>query len=320
MRILRVERKTYIYLIFFTATLLSLIVIFSYNDKSLPTRTSPATQKVIYTQCNCAVFRLDDIEDYGKNKVQSAILDHFITENKKLVAAIILDRFGNLAPYGKVYTKVKEGHDKGLFEPAIHGLKHINYPGLSKEEQKETLTEANNRLQSLLGKKSRIFAPPLNQFDSYTIQAMAKSGMDILSTTYREENNTSNPYKVSTLSATNNSKIELSEVNIIETGSSQTLNETIYHVPFNVSLLDLTRRGYSGENLTEKVISNVNSNIAKFGFSVIVLHPNDFATFDSATESYVNTLDTNKFQTLVNIIDGLDAITIKIAFYQDVID
>ena len=102
---------------------------------------------------------MDDITDFGIN-VKSAILDHFISENKKLTLAIILDKFGKVSD-GTVFTKVKEGYDKGLFELAIHGLNHTKYSELDKEQQKEDFMEANNKLVTLFGNKSRIFCSPL---------------------------------------------------------------------------------------------------------------------------------------------------------------
>ena len=304
------------YTVIFTLIVLSPIIILPfYNDPSLSTGTNMAQNG--YLRCKCVIFRVDDIGDFGKNKVQSAILDHFITDNKKLSVGIVLNSFGNLGSDGIVYTKVKEGYEKGLFELAIHGLNHLNYSGLTEKQQNEDFIEANNKLQLLFGNKSRIFIPPFNQFSSDTLKAMAESGLDIFSTSYWEESKTLNPYKVPTLFKTNGSKLQLSEVNVNESDSRQTLKK-IYHVPFNTSLLYFLREGYSGENITQKVLSNVNKNIAKYGFSVIVLHPTDFATFNSSNRSYTNAIDPLKFQMLANIIDSLEARGISIVDYDDV--
>jgi peptidoglycan/xylan/chitin deacetylase (PgdA/CDA1 family) len=319
MRKLQTETSYFPYNIFFATLILSLIIFLSFsNDKSSLIVTNTAAQNGYSLPCKCVIFRLDDISDFDKNKIQPAILDHFITENKKLIAAIIVGKFGNLPSDGTVYTKVKEGYDKGLFELALHGLNHIKYSELTKEQQKEDFIEANNKLLSLFGNKSRIFVPPFNEFNSDTIKAMSESGLDIFSTSYRQENITPNPYKVSTPFTTHN-KIQVSEVNFNESDSRPTLKNTIYHVPFNTALLHLIRDGYIGGNLTEKVLSNVNNNIDKYGFSVITLHPTDFATFNSSSGSYANTVDPNKFQVLVNIIDGLESGGISFADYSDII-
>jgi peptidoglycan/xylan/chitin deacetylase (PgdA/CDA1 family) len=316
---MQVERKLrYVsYFIFFEITILSFIIIIAllYNNLPLPIVTNAAAKNSTYAPCNCAIFRLDDIDDSSKSKVRSAILGHFTSENKKLVAAIILSRFGNLASDGSVYTKVKEGFDKGLFQLAIHGWNHTKYSKLTEEQQKQDFIDANNKLLSLFGNKSRIFAAPFNEFNSDTIKAMAESGLDIFSATYFQEYRTPNPYKVPGLFVTSNSKIQLSEVNITDSDSKQILKKTIYHVPFDISLLHLLRQGYSGQNLTERVLSEVNKDIAKYGFSVIALHPSDFSTSKSPTGI---TFDPNKFQVLIDIIDRLETRGISIANFNDI--
>ena len=145
---------------------------------------------------------------------------------------------------------------------------------------------------------------------------MAESGLDIFSTTYHQENTTPNTYKTETLFTTNNTEIYLSK-DAIEADSKQTSKKTIYHVPYNTAILYLTREGYVDGNLTENVLSNVNRNIAKYGFSVITLHPSDFATFD-ASGNPTTIVDPNKLQVLVNITDRLDSNEISIVSYSDI--
>jgi peptidoglycan/xylan/chitin deacetylase (PgdA/CDA1 family) len=320
MRKLQAERglSYFSYIIFFPILILSLIIILSFSiDKSSPIVTNIAAQKGPSIPCKCVVFRLDDITDFGNN-VKSAILNHFITENKKLIAAIILDKFGNKAFDDSVYAEVKEGYDKGLFELAIHGLNHTKYSELTEEQQKDDFIKANNKLLLLFGNKSRIFAPPFNEFNADTFRAMAESGLDIFSTSYHQENIIPNPYKVSTIFTTNNSNIQLSEVNVNNSGSRQDPKKAIYHVPFHISLLRIYRDGYVGENLTEKVLSTVNENIDKYGYSMITLHPTDFATFNSSSGSHINSVDPNKFQVLVDIIVRLEAGGISTASLSDI--
>jgi peptidoglycan/xylan/chitin deacetylase (PgdA/CDA1 family) len=301
------------YLVFFTSiTILSLIAIIFFLHESLEIVTSAAAENSRYIPCNCAIFRLDDVNDGKNGVVRSAILGHFINENRKLIAAIIVNNFGNIESDGTVYAKVKEGYEKGLFELAIHGWNHIRYSELTEQQQMQDFTRANNKLLSLFGNKSSIFIPPFNAFSSDTIKAMAESGLDTLSTSYFEEDKTSNPYKLPNLSATNNSKIQLSQIKVNDSDSTRIINKTIYHVPYDIALLGLIRDGYSGENLTQKVLSDVNKNIARYGFSVITLHPSDFATFKG------NIIDTNKFHILVDIIDGLDTAGISTANFKDV--
>ena len=303
----------YIYLVF----LIPIFLLFAFST-SLTMATIASGQENSYLPCKCVIFRLDDVGDYGANQVQSSIMDHFISENKKLIVAIILNDFGNLGPDGVVYAKVKEGYDKGLFELGIHGWNHIKYSDLTEGQQLDSFIEANRKLQSLFGNKSRIFVPPFNEFNSGTVQAMGKAGLNIFSTSYQKEDRTPNPYKVSNRFITNNSKIQMSEANIYDSSSSHTIKEPVYHVPFDTSYLELIRQGYSGENLTQKILTNVNKNIARYGFSVITLHPTDFAAIDSSTGKYTNSVDAIKFQYLVDIIDMLQSQRISITDFSHI--
>jgi peptidoglycan/xylan/chitin deacetylase (PgdA/CDA1 family) len=306
------------YIMFFAITTISFIIFFSLFNKTFGVLTHTSAQNRPFLNCKCAIFRLDDIEDNSKSKVETAILGHFIDKGKKLVTAIIVNRFGNLASDGTVYAKVKEGYDKGLFQLAIHGWNHVRYSNLTEEQQKQDIINSNNKLLSLFGNKSRIFAPPFNAFDSDTIEAVAESGLNIFSASVDEEAKTINPYKLSTLLTTNNSKLGLSEVNATSSDGRLPLMKEIYHIPFSTSLLDLMRRGYSGQNLIERILSDVNRNIASQGFSVINLHPTDFATFNASSGSYRNEVDPFKFQNLVNLFDRLEAANIRIANFADI--
>ena len=305
-------RQEFAHISYISITILSLIVIFFLLHQSHTIVTSAEAENGGYIPCKCAIFRLDDVNDGNNGVVRSAILGHFINENKKLIAAIIVNDFGNLESDGTVYAKVKEGYEKGLFELAIHGWNHIRYSELTEQQQKKDFISANNKLLSLFGNRSNIFIPPFNAFSSDTIKAMAESRLDILSTSYFEEGKTSNLYKLPNLLDTNNSKIQLSRIQVNDSDSMRILNKTIYHVPYDIALLGLIQDGYSGENLTQKVLSDVNKNIARYGFSVITLHPSDFATFKG------NIIDTNKFQILVDIIDSLDTAGISNANFRDV--
>jgi peptidoglycan/xylan/chitin deacetylase (PgdA/CDA1 family) len=252
-----------------------------------------------YDPCNCVIFRLDDVVDGGKNVPMTAIMDHFISENKKLSPDIVVSLFGNSAPNGLVFNKVEEGHDKGLFEIGVHGYRHVKHSELSLQEQRDDFTKAKNKLLSLLGDDARLFGAPYNEFNADTIRAMAESGLDIFSTSYYYERITTNPYKVSTSYTTDNSIIQLSEVTITDSQTGDNIKRRIYHVPFDISLLDLTNKGYSGSALTQEVLRRAEINISKYGFAVVVLHPNDVATS-------TNQVDSNKFKVLVDITNGLE--------------
>jgi peptidoglycan/xylan/chitin deacetylase (PgdA/CDA1 family) len=264
-----------------------------------------------YDPCNCVIFRLDDVVDGGKNVPMTEIMNHFISKNKKLSPDMVVSQFGNSAPNGLVFKKVKEGHDKGLFEIGVHGYRHVKHSELSLQEQTNDFTNAKNKLLSLLGDDARLFGAPFNEFNADTIKAMAQSGLDIFSTSYYYERITTNPYKVSTSYTTDNSIIQLSEVTITDSQAGELTKKRIYHVPFDIALLDLTNRGYSGNALTQEVLRRAEINISKYGFAVVVLHPSDVA-------ASTNQVDPNKFKVLVDITNGLQNKGRGLSHFSDV--
>jgi peptidoglycan/xylan/chitin deacetylase (PgdA/CDA1 family) len=273
-----------------------------------------------YNPCNCVIFRLDDVADSGNTVPMIGIIDHFISENKKLSPDIIVSKFGNPASNGLVFDKVKEGYDKGLFEIGVHGYRHVRHSQLSLQEQKDDFTNAKNKLLSPLGDNdTRLFGAPFNQFNADTIKAMAESGLDILSTSYYYEQNNANPYKVSTSHATDNSIIQLSELTITDNQTGEHTKKRIYHVPFDISLQNLIGKGYSGNGLTQEVLRRADINISKYGFAVIILHPPDVAPWtDPLTNQVPNQVDANKFQVLVDITNGLEDKGIGFSHFSDV--
>jgi peptidoglycan/xylan/chitin deacetylase (PgdA/CDA1 family) len=271
-----------------------------------------------YNPCSCVLFRLDDVVDGSINVPLTSIMDHFISKNKKLSPDIVVSEFGNSAPNGLVFKKVKEGHDKGLFEIGVHGYRHVKHSELSLEAQKDDFTNAKNKLLSLLGDDARLFGAPYNEFNADTIKAMAESGLDIFSTSYSKESTTTNPYKVSTSYPTDNSIIQLSEVTITNTETGEHTKKRIYHVPFDISLFNLINNGYSGNELTQEVLRRAENYISNYGFAVVVLHPNDVATYNSNTGTWSNKVDSNKFQVLIDIINGIEGRGIGLSHFSGV--
>jgi peptidoglycan/xylan/chitin deacetylase (PgdA/CDA1 family) len=115
-----------------------------------------------YSACNCVIFAMDDMEDCGDDNVQLATMDYFISKNLPFTASIIVSKLVNSSNL-KVFHKIEEGVDKGLFDFAIHGYRDINHSQLTKEEQESDFSKANDKLEYLLGKRADIFMPPYNR-------------------------------------------------------------------------------------------------------------------------------------------------------------
>jgi peptidoglycan/xylan/chitin deacetylase (PgdA/CDA1 family) len=265
-----------------------------------------------YSPCNCVIFVMDDMADYWVDNVQLATMDYFISKNMPFTASIVASVIGNSSnPEGlRVLNKVQEGIDRGLFEIAIHGYRHINHSLLTKEEHEDQLTKALERLEYLFGKRADIFIPPFNEFNLHTIEVMSELDISLFSTHRVEENRTSNPYKSQSLLETNNSKLGVSMISDQE--------PLVYHAPFFISFLGLHNNGLFGDDLVNEVLRRIDEDIAKYGFAQIRLHASDFAQFDTTTKKNIDEVDNIKFQELIKTVDSLAARNIKIASIAEI--
>jgi peptidoglycan/xylan/chitin deacetylase (PgdA/CDA1 family)/3D (Asp-Asp-Asp) domain-containing protein len=254
--------------------------------------------------CKCVIFRLDDVQDYYLNSVQMAQMDLFMSKNQSLSLGVIMNGIGNDS---KVINKVHEGEQKGLFELALHGWNHVDYTKLSEQEQKATLIKANEKMQRLFGHTSKIFITPLETFNNDTIKAMSQIGLRILSAGPSAENSFDQNESV----FTTDRKINANEI-------KQTSAETVYHLPTTITYKDFQNGEWIKIPFRE-ILSIVDNNIQKYGYAVIVLHPQDLAKMDK-NKTLTNVVDVNETKDLSNLIDSLLSKNIRITSFSEVVD
>ena len=263
-----------------------------------------------YSPCNCVIFAMDDIADYGGIKVQLATMDYFLDRNLPFTASIIASKLANSSNLD-VFHKVEEGVDRGLFEIAIHGYRHVNHTLLTKEEQSNDFSKAKGKLEYLFGKRVDIFLPPFNDYNLHTIEALSDLNITLFSTSPDSEQTTSNPYKSQTLVVTNNSRLEVSKISDEK--------PLVYHTPFSVSFLRLEGvNGLSGDRLVEESLRLIDESIAKYGFAQVRLHPADFSQVNATSGKRINEVDDNRFQHLTQLIDRLEGRNIRIASFSEI--
>jgi peptidoglycan/xylan/chitin deacetylase (PgdA/CDA1 family) len=264
-----------------------------------------------YAGCNCVIFRMDDIQDYWLNSIQNAVMNLFLTKNQTLSLGSIMNMIGNDS---KIVEKIKEGIKEKLFELDIHGWNHVDYASLSEKEQKNTLIKSKEKMQQIFGTNSSVFIPPLNLFDHKVLNTMKDLNLNIISSGIKEEmdfnqnksilNSKSNSNKLSTESAIEN-------------------NKRIYHIPattffkyFNYGL------GWSKTPIDE-IFKNATNNIDKYGYAVIVLHPQDFALASNENgamkNTFVNSIDKREISDLSKLLDYSLSNNIQIKGFGEVI-
>lgn len=207
--------------------------------------------------CNCVVFRLDDIpyddaqvyDNESRINIDLAVMNVFITKNQSVSLGLVM-HFIDL--HSILLKNVLDGYSKGLFELALHGWDHVDYSNLSEIEQEASLRKANEKMVNLFGKPSTIFIPPYNLFNVTTLDAMKKLGITIISSSTQDD--TDYDYFIP---------------------NKTSKQDQIYHMPQMTSF-----ETFQGEIPiripVKKILKDIDYNIEKYGYAIIILHPQSF--------------------------------------------
>ncbi len=257
--------------------------------------------KTTTISCKCVIFRMDDIQDYWVNHAQIKTMDLFIAKNQSLSLGLIMNIIGNDS---KIVDKVKEGYKKGLFELALHGWKHENFSKLNEQTQQILLQNSNKKMETLFGNVSNVFIAPYDEFNNETLSAMSKLGIHIFSSMKYMENNKNN---------------QGHDIFVADgkTYNNNSTNKTLYHIPGSIGYSGYTNNSWSKMPLS--IINNtVFSNIEKYGYAVIVLHPQGFMKFNEKGQ-ISDKVDEDEFSDLSFLLNYLISKNIPIVTFSKVL-
>ena len=263
-----------------------------------PLSATLAQEPNALASCNCVVFRMDDIQDYFAADAQIAAMNFFMSKGQPLSLAIIMNATGEESD---IIEKVREGAKSGLFELGIHGWAHVDYAKIPESEQKSTLQMSNNKMMKMFGNTSDIFVEPYGHFNNNTIKAMEELKFKISSATMSSEIDYDGGKSIFNFT---NSRAGMVPDNI-KNASSHKGNTTIYHIPDMVAFME-----YQNSKPTKvpinNILSTIDDNIKKYGYSIVVIHPEDLMQRDESgkvTES--NTVNSMEFQDFTRLLDAI---------------
>ena len=293
--------RTQIFLTLCMLLILSVVVRITIWEVAYPTYVASG----ITAPCKCVIFRLDDISDGYLDAEQLKIMDIFLSKGEPLTLGLIMHKFGNDST---ILDKISEGYKKGLFELALHGWEHKNYSGMTEQEQKSSLYEANERMQKIFGNKSDIFIPPYNRFNNDTLNAIRELGIKIMSSSLSDQY-----------------RYDLGRSMYIS-GKNQngTIGQGIYYLPYTTDFKDFI--GRSQIKIPIGVIAkNINANIETHGYAIVLIHPQSFIKLDEqghfisqdASKAHMNKTDISDLE---NLIDLLRKNGIGFSSYNKLID
>jgi len=234
--------------------------------------------------CHCVAFRLDDIQDYWLNNVQTAIMDTFQQKNASLTIGIIGNHVGQ-DPKITDYVKSKLATGNPEIEIANHGWNHEDFTKFSREQQSILMKNTNDKVSSLFGVIPSVFIPPFNTINSDTVAAFLANNFQFISANTTQD-----------------------------TPSSFIKNALVYHLPGTAktgNLNDDNTYWYS-ENYTQTFVE-ITDSVQKYGYAIIVMHPQEYSIRQAL--NYSNTVDANQIHELESLIDevrndGINIVTI----------
>ena len=245
--------------------------------------------------CNCVIFRLDDIQDYFLNEIQLALMNLFLEKNQSLTLGLITNYFGNDV---SILNSVHNGFQAGKFELAAHGWNHENFSSLSKHDQIDLLNKSNEKIQKLFGIRSTIFMPPQFKFNNETLEAMRELGIKIITSEIDFYTYSNQSYLVTNLRDQN------------------TENDDIFHIPTTV--------GYSKfepewNPLPDKqLLMMINKSISTYGYAVVTLHPQEFATRQNG--ELTNAVNVTKLNDLEKLIGAINDNNLLITSFNKLVN
>ena len=187
------------------------------------------------------VVRVDDIQDFAFQEAQFFLFNESAANRVPLSLAVITGMFGEDK---EIVQTVKFALSFGS-EVAVHGWEHEDLAKLSLSEQVALLSQSKSRIKEILGSDVRVLVPPMFSFNEDTIAAMQAAGYDLISTI----------------------------TDYTEPGS---MSEVI-NIPATVELSDYSNGTWKMKSF-DSVKAEISRSIQKYGFGVIVTHPQEFTT------------------------------------------
>lgn len=239
--------------------------------------------------CRCVIFRFDDVRNGYLEEVQIAMMNFFMSNNVSLSLGLVANELST----SELLAKIDEGRKLGLFEIGVHGWDHIDYTNLSEIEQRDSLVKANQKMNIFFGGHADTFIPPFNLFNENTILAMQNAHYKILS-----------------------SAIYYDEPDILNSSIAKATagGKSIFHMP-EMTDFSIYYNGTWVKVPIKFLLSDVDFDLNRYGYSVIMLHPHNFATQINGTLADI--LDYNQLQSLSSVINVIKNKNIKIMTFSE---
>jgi peptidoglycan/xylan/chitin deacetylase (PgdA/CDA1 family) len=198
------------------------------------------------------ILRIDDIQDFAFKEGQSYLLNYHARNDIPVDLAVIPGYIGeDLETVNLLKQCIREGS-----EISTHGWQHENLGLLDESTQTTLLLRSSITFKRVFGIESRILVPPMFDYNNSTLEAMRKTGYNILSSSVDQQGLPSTSKSIQLIPAT----VELS----IFKNSTWTMKSQ------------------------DTILSEVKVSVSKYGYAVVVLHPQEFLKNNTLNKDSAN--------------------------------
>lgn len=117
---------------------------------------------------------IHDVQDYYLHDQQMAIFNWHLDRGIPINLVIIAGSFGEDEP---LVEKTRQGIGPGLFQVISHSFSHVDLTQLTKEEIREDIEKAQNRIKEVLGVEPTLYIPPYFLYNRDILDVLEELGL-----------------------------------------------------------------------------------------------------------------------------------------------
>ncbi|TLY07378.1 MAG: hypothetical protein E6K83_05480 [Thaumarchaeota archaeon] len=252
------------------------------NQTSVPI-VQPTPRPTI-SSCNCVAFRLDNVQDYWLDNVQTKIIDTFAQKNTGITLGVIVKVFGNDS---KLINDVKSKvASNTTIEIGVNGWSFEDFTSYNKTQQTMLLHQSKDKITSILGVTPFVFIPPFGKINNDTFYAMDKNGFTFDSA-------------------------------ITGTSPPALLSDKIHNIPATVFTGYTYLENGTLQSITnDNIINGIQSSMQNYGFAVVTLNFQDYAANNGTRKE--NAPDLDKISKIQSLLDKVHDKGFRIATLSEV--
>lgn len=229
------------------------------------------------------IIRLDDVQGWYCDTLTQTVVDTVIGMNTSISVGLIGEYLDTDEVIDSYLLSVSKN---SLVEIVSHSYSHIVYGGESLDWQESDLQSASSMIKKVTNASPVSFIPPENSYDENTRTALIENSMNLMSAqcTWNLE--------VPDTPITCNEGSQVVAPNIMWNGISM--------LPAGAVLGGMDYwEDFSKPASLDDAVAWIDAQITNQGFSVLMLHPQEFATDESSCDK----VDEDKLQVLVDLIN-----------------